>query len=94
MEDNHKTFKMIFFIKDYYVWDDIIYEYSGKFFEQYSIYPNIMLASKATSDKIDEYANLFNYENIINSEEQAGKSDDQDAREIKSIAFLSQMIVR
>lgn len=55
---------MICFINDYAEWDDIIHEHSCIFFKSYSIYPNLLLASKKTWEKIDEYANLYNPENI------------------------------
>ena len=64
MNDNLKILKMICFINDYEVWDDTIHTHSCKFFKSYSIHPNLMLASKATWNKIDEYANLYNPENM------------------------------
>jgi hypothetical protein len=69
MSDNENVFKMICFINNYESWDDTIHEHACKFSENYSIYPNLMLASKVTWDKIDEYANLFNPENIKPTDE-------------------------
>ncbi|MBN2771759.1 MAG: hypothetical protein JXR90_13785 [Spirochaetes bacterium] len=71
MNSNSKI-KMICFIKDYLCWDDTIHENAFKFHQSYSIYPNIMLASKKTWKKIDEYANLYNSQNIRMDEDDEG----------------------
>ena len=84
MSDNENVFKMICFINDYESWDDTIHEHACKFHENYSIYPNLMLASKVTWDKIDNYANLHNPENIKPLDE-FDEDFDLDA-ELKSIS--------
>ncbi len=79
---------MICFISEYSVWDDTIHEHADKFFNNYSIYPNLMFASKMTWQKIDEYANLFNPENIKLSDDNI--DDEETDEEIKSIStFVS-----
>ncbi|MBP7582393.1 MAG: hypothetical protein KBA61_00050 [Spirochaetes bacterium] len=68
MSDKLKTQKIICFINDYMKWDDTIHEHACIFNNIYSVYPNLMLASKTTWKKIDKYANLFNPDNIKASE--------------------------
>lgn len=82
---NNSIIKMICFISDYSIWDDTIHEHACKFFDSYSIYPNLLLASKITWQKIDEYANLFNPENIKFSEYDTS-NDEVNEEGIKSIS--------
>ena len=81
--NNNGVLKMICYIDDFEEWDDKIYENSIIFFEKYNVYPNILQASKETWNKIDEYANLFNPENLI-AEDEKTEENHQDG-EIKSI---------
>lgn len=87
MSNNSKIFKMICFIINYETWDDTIHEHACKFYENYSVHPNLMLASKATWEKIDQYANLFNPDNISAEDEKAEETV-QDG-DLKSISFFS-----
>jgi hypothetical protein len=48
-------FKKFGFIGDYFRWADVIHEAALRFFALYKVYPNILLASGATFDKIDNY---------------------------------------
>ena len=75
--------KMICYIDDFEEWDDKIYENSIIFFEKYNLYPNILQASKETWNKIDEYAKLFNPENLIAEDEKT--EENQQEGEIKLI---------
>jgi hypothetical protein len=49
------VFKEFGFISDYSRWDDIIHKGILRFFALYKVHPNILLASGATFDKIDNY---------------------------------------
>ena len=84
MDNNSKMQKMICFIINYEEWDDIIHEHSCKFFENYSIHPNLLLASKITWKKIDKYANLYNPENIKAPDDSI--VDDNQDEELKSLS--------
>jgi len=68
------------YIKDFMVWDDAIDHFSSKFYEKYNVYPNILLASSETYQKIDLIAQKYpeririydddiNYETIETSNE-------------------------
>ena len=46
------------YIQDFAIWDDIINLLALKFHEKYNIYPNILLASEETYNKIDLYAQM------------------------------------
>ena len=85
---NNSILKMICFISDYSIWDDTIHEHACKFHKSYSIYPNILLASKITWQKIDEYANLFNPDNIKKSDNDI-IADEEDNGGIKSISSFT-----
>jgi len=45
-------------ITDFSVWDDTIHLSAVKFYSQYNVYPNILLASDFTYRKIDLYAQM------------------------------------
>ena len=85
---NNSILKMICSISDYSTWDDTIHEHACKFFKSYSIYPNILLASKITWQKIDEYANLFKPENIKKSNTDI-IDDEENNGDIKSISTFT-----
>ena len=84
MSDSSSILKMICFITDYEYWDDKINENATLFFKTYSIYPNILIASKSTWEKIDEFANQNNPNLIQNPDEPIYVIDD--GEEIKSIS--------
>jgi len=63
MSDNKKI-KMICFISDYKVWDDIIDDFVEQFYKNFAVYPNIMLAASRTWEKIDNNANFMQAEKI------------------------------
>jgi hypothetical protein len=46
------------FITDFSIWDDTIHLYAVKFYDQYTVYPNILLACDFTYRKIDLYAQM------------------------------------
>lgn len=75
---------MICFINDYEYWDDIIHEHACTFFENYSVHPNLLLASKTTWGRIDEYANVYNPDNIALSEEGFVCLNDEGLKSISS----------
>jgi len=66
---------MICFIEDYGAWDHTINRHALEFFVSYSIYPNILLASKTTWDTIDSVANQLHPENISHSGMEIGESE-------------------
>jgi hypothetical protein len=49
------VFKEFGFIDDYSRWADIIHERVSAFFSLHRVHPNILLASGATFDRIDDY---------------------------------------
>ena len=57
MEDNG-ILKLTGIITDFSIWDDAIHIFAVKFHDQYSVYPNILLASDNTYRKIDLYAQM------------------------------------
>jgi len=86
MSKNSKLYKMTCPISDYFAWDDIINENVIKFYESYSIYPNLMLASEKTWSDIDQIANLFNPEKLSPIDELDDTIDIN--AEIKSISVF------
>lgn len=56
--------KMICYLDDYTVWDDILDEHVKKFLKKWSVYPNIALSAKETWEQIDAAANFLHPENI------------------------------
>ena len=62
---NEKKIRMICFILDYKVWDDIIDGFVEKFYANYKVYPNIMLAASRTLEKIDNNANFLQAGKIV-----------------------------
>ncbi len=81
----NSIFKMICYMSDYTLWDETIHENVLRFHKLYSIYPNIMLASKNTWDKIDEFANLLHPDSIIDSDDYIF-DEDMDENGIKPIS--------
>jgi hypothetical protein len=45
-------------ITDFSIWDDAIHLFAVKFYNQYNVYPNILLANNSTYRKIDLYAQM------------------------------------
>jgi hypothetical protein len=58
MEDD-KRLKLTGVITDYSIWDDTIHLTALKFYKQYNVYPNILLANSSTYKKIDLYAQKY-----------------------------------
>jgi hypothetical protein len=50
--------KMTGIITDFSIWDDTIHLFAVKFYNQYNVYPNILLANDYTYRKIDLYAQM------------------------------------
>ena len=82
MSDSSSIYKMICSITDYENWDHQIHENVLNFYKTHILYPNIMLASQSTWDKIDKYANENNPDNIAPPDHGAYNMDE----EIKSIS--------
>ena len=61
---NDGRLKMICYLDDYTIWDDILDEHVTKFREKWSVYPNIALSAKETWEQIDAAANFLHPENI------------------------------
>ncbi|GHV46111.1 hypothetical protein AGMMS49546_33500 [Spirochaetia bacterium] len=57
-ENEGKVFKEFGFIDDYSRWDSIINEKAMRFYALYRVYPNLLLASGATFDRIDDFLRL------------------------------------
>jgi hypothetical protein len=57
MEDNG-ILQLTGNITDFSIWDDTIHLYAVKFHDQFSVFPNIMLACDFTYRKIDLYAQM------------------------------------
>ncbi len=57
MEDKG-ILKLTGMITDFSIWDDTIHIFAVKFYNQYNVYPNILLASDFTYRKIDLYAQM------------------------------------
>jgi len=55
MEDSG-VLKLTGIITDFSIWDDTIHLFAVKFYNQYNVYPNILLANASTYKKIDLYA--------------------------------------
>jgi len=56
--ENDNRLKLSGCILDFTVWDDTINLFAVKFYEKFSVYPNILLASDETYRKIDLYAQM------------------------------------
>jgi len=56
--ENSGVLKLAGVITDFSVWDDTIHLSAVKFYSQYNVYPNILLANDSTYRKIDLYAQM------------------------------------
>jgi hypothetical protein len=71
------------FIHDFTEWGTTIYSFVEKFHKKHNVYPNIFLASRATFDKIDFYAQI--HPEIIFILEDDGSSKNIDMNEYSGI---------
>ena len=67
--ENDKELKLIGFITDFSVWDDIIFSLVDQFHTKFNVYPNILLASDFTYKKIDMYAQMHPDRVLINNDD-------------------------
>ena len=56
--ENSGVLKLAGVIIDFSVWDNTIHLSAVKFYSQYNVYPNILLANDSTYRKIDLYAQM------------------------------------
>jgi hypothetical protein len=56
--ENDGRLKLTGIITDFSIWDDTIHLFAVKFHDQFSVYPNILLASDSTYRKIDLHAQM------------------------------------
>ncbi|GHV93342.1 hypothetical protein AGMMS50268_38450 [Spirochaetia bacterium] len=64
MQEESKVFKEFGFFGDYSKWADVINKKATAFYTLYRVHPNILLASGATFDKIDDFLRLHP-ENLV-----------------------------
>jgi len=66
------------FILDFNEWAEIIYSFVEKFYKKYNVYPNILLASDPTFNKISFYAQIHLETIFILEDDGSSKNMDMD----------------